>query len=281
MGRFENTTALVTGGASGVGKAIATRLAADGASVVITDIDPDVGSLTATQCGFVFLEHDVTDEARWHEVVREVERDGHVDVLVNNAGVSGPLQDQTPEATSLTEWKRVFAANVEGVFLGCQAALPAIRRAGGGSIVNISSIAALVATPEAVAYGASKAAVEQLTRSVAQYCAERKLNIRCNSVHPGNVRTVGMYERYAEAQAQTAQRRLEDVLAEGRAEVPLGDLTLPEDVAASVSFLASQDARHITATKVVVDGGFVGCDTFRWRSDGGVPVSLSREASET
>src|SRR6266487_2714938 len=117
MGRFDNKTMLVTGGASGVGKAIASRLAADGASVVITDIDPDAGSLTAAQCGFAFLEHDVTDEARWREVVREVERDGHLDVLVNNAGVSGPLQDQTPEATSLAEWKHVFVVNVEGVFL--------------------------------------------------------------------------------------------------------------------------------------------------------------------
>jgi NAD(P)-dependent dehydrogenase (short-subunit alcohol dehydrogenase family) len=266
MGRLAGRIALVTGGASGLGKAIATRLAADGASVVITDLQVDLGGAVAAEHGLTFLKQDVCEEDQWPEVIREVEeRFGRLDILVNNAGILGPMEAISPEDTPLTLWRKIFAVNVEGVFLGCRAAIPAMRRAGGGSIVNISSVAGLLATPYATAYGASKATVRQLTKSVAQYCAQQGLNIRCNSVHPGDVVTP-LWERQAEESARLRGVPVEQIYAEARRSKPMGEFTRAEDVAAAVSFLASDDARNITGIKLIVDGGTVNCDTFRPRS---------------
>jgi NAD(P)-dependent dehydrogenase (short-subunit alcohol dehydrogenase family) len=260
---MEHKVALVTGGASGLGKAIARRLAADGATVVISDAQRDLGAATAATRSFTFLEQDVSDEARWAQVVREIEKShGHLDVLVNNAGVLGPMSDVSPETTPFADWKRIFAVNVDGVFLGCRAAIPAMRRAGSGSIINISSIAGLRATPYATAYGASKAAVRQLTKSVAQHCAEQKLNIRCNSVHPGDVRTP-LWERGMAEAACGRGVSLEEAMAEEEADCPMGGRTLPEDIAAAVSFLASDEARRITGICLIVDGGTTNCESYR------------------
>ena len=265
MRRLQHTVALVTGGASGLGKAIAQRLAAEGSQVVITDVNGDLGRSTAAQCAFTFLEQDVCIEARWVEVVHEVEqRFGRLTILVNNAGIVGPADTVSPENTPLSVWRSIFTVNVEGVFLGCRAAIPAMRRAGAGSIINISSIAGLRATPYATAYGASKAAVRHLTKSVAQYCAEQQLSVRCNSVHPGVVRTP-LWDQYAKEVAEKRQIPLEEVIANEEADTPLGGFTKAEDIAAAVAFLASDDARHITGTKLIVDGGCVCCDTFRKR----------------
>ena len=254
--------ALVTGGASGLGKAIAQRLASDGASVVITDIQSDLGRATAAECDFTFLEQNVCDESQWEEIVSAVERRfGGLDILVNNAGILGSMSFVDPESTRLEDWRAIFAVNVEGVFLGCRAAIPAMRRAGAGSIINMSSVAGLLASPFATAYGASKAAVRQLTKTVAQYCAQNRLNIRCNSVHPGNVRTQ-LWDRQAREIATIRGVQIETVIEEGKREVPLGDFTLPEDVAAAVSFLASDGSRHMTGTEMIVDGGLVNCDTY-------------------
>jgi 3(or 17)beta-hydroxysteroid dehydrogenase len=263
MERLSNNVALVTGGASGLGKAIAQRLAAEGARVVITDLQREAGAATASECGFVFLEQDVTDEPQWSEIVAEVERQfGRLDTLVNNAGILGPTQTASPESTSLAIWRKIFAVNVEGVFLGCRAALPAMKRAGGGAIVNLSSMADQLSTPHATAYGASKAAVRHLTKSVAQHCAQEKLNVRCNSVHPGMIRTPLLEQ----AMRETAQARgvsFEQVVVQFKAAVPLGDLTRAGDVAAAVAFLVSEDARHITGEGLLVDGGIVHCNTYR------------------
>jgi 3(or 17)beta-hydroxysteroid dehydrogenase len=261
MPKLNHKVALVTGGAAGLGKAIAQRLASDGARVVITDVQTDLGHATAEECGFLYLQQNVCDEMQWPMVFREVEeRRGPLDVLVNNAGIVGPTIVTDLENMRLSDWRNVFAVNVEGVFLGCRAAIPAMRKAGGGSIINISSIAALQATPYAAAYGASKAAVSQLTRSVAQYCARER--IRCNSVHPGIVRTA-LWDEYAEVTARARGRTVEEFNAETMARIPLGDFTLPADVGAIVSFLASDEARHITGAKLIVDGGLVNCDTYR------------------
>jgi 3(or 17)beta-hydroxysteroid dehydrogenase len=268
MKRLDNKIALVTGGATGIGKAIARRLAADGASVIITDIQSELGYATASECGCTFLEQNVSDETRWVQIVGEIEaRYGQLNILVNNAGIIGSMGGMSPENTSLADWKAIFAVNVEGVFLGCRTTIPAMRRAGAGSIINLSSIAGLLATPHATAYGASKAVVRQLTKSVAQYCAQEHLNIRCNSVHPGNVRTA-LWNKHAAEVARTRGVSVEQTIAEDKANCPMGDFTLPEDVAAAVSFLASEDARHITGIKLIVDGGIVNCDTFRnrWKS---------------
>ena len=263
MQRLEQKVALVTGGASGLGKAIAQRLASDGASVAISDVDRSAGTVTAAADGVTFLEQDVCDEQRWIQVIGEIEqRFGRLNTLVNNAGILGPLTAVSPEDTPLDLWRRVFAVNVEGVFLGCRAAIPAMRRAGSGSIINISSIAGLRASPYATAYGASKAAVRHLTKSVAQHCAERKFNIRCNSVHPGDVRTP-LWDKAAEELARARQVPLEAIIEEGRTDSPMGEFTRPEDIAAMVAFLASDEARHITGTKMVVDGGTVNCESYR------------------
>jgi 3(or 17)beta-hydroxysteroid dehydrogenase len=260
---MKTRVALVTGGAMGLGKAIAARLAADGAQVVISDTQRELGHATAAGAGLTFLEHDVCDEMQWTEVVRAVEeRFGPLNILVNNAGVIGPMDASNPENSRLADWRRIFSVNVEGVFLGCRAAIPAMRRAGGGSIINLSSIAGLRATPFAMAYGASKAAVRQLTKSVAQHCAEQKLNIRCNSVHPGDVRTP-LWDRQAEEVARALGVPVAEVIEEGRTDCPLGDFTLPEDVAAAVAFLASDGARHITGTQLIVDGGIFDCESYR------------------
>lgn len=255
--------ALVTGGASGLGKAIAQRLASEGTTVVISDIQRDQGFATALEAGFTFFEQDVRDEAQWTQIVGEVEkRFGRLNILVNNAGILGPVKAASPENTSLTTWRQIFAVNVEGVFLGCRAAIPAMRRAGGGSIINLSSVADRLATPHATAYGASKAAVRQLTTSVAQHCAQEKLNVRCNSVHPGMIRTPLLDQSIAEI-AQQRGVSVDQVVAEFKASVPLGDFSMVADVAAAVAFLASQDARHVTGSALFVDGGIVHCSTYR------------------
>src|SRR6202035_525654 len=237
--RLAKKVALVTGGGSGLGKAIARRLAAEGACVTITDLQRDLGQAAAREGGFRFLEQDVCDESRWTAVIREVEvQNGRLDILVNNAGIEGPMD--TPEDTRLADWKKVFAINVEGVFLGCRAAIPAMRRSGGGSIINLSSAVAFMATPNHAAYGASKAAVRQLTKSVAQYCAQKKLNIRCNSVHPGGVSTP-MLGRIFEDLAKSRGIAVEHLIEETKANLPSGDFIQPEDIAFAVLFLASDD----------------------------------------
>jgi NAD(P)-dependent dehydrogenase (short-subunit alcohol dehydrogenase family) len=264
-GRLRGKVAMVTGGASGLGKAIAARFAVEGARVVITDIQSELGDATASAGGFTFLQQDVCDEAQWNETMRHIEsRCGRLDILVNNAGILGSLEAASPESTSLADWKRLFAVNADGVFLGCRAAISAMRRGGGGSIINMSSVAGLLATPYATAYGASKAAVRHLTKSVAQHCAQEKLNIRCNSIHPGNVRTP-LWDQNARQSAQRTGTPLEQIVYQAQAAIPLGDFTLAEDIAATAAFLASSDARHITGAQLIVDGGLIHCDTFQAR----------------
>jgi 3(or 17)beta-hydroxysteroid dehydrogenase len=266
MRRLNERNALVTGGASGLGKAIAQRLAQEGAKVVISDAQADLGERTARECGVAFMHLDVCDEARWEEVVREIEtRLGSLDLLINNAGIVGSTDACTPENTSLADWRKVFAVNADGVFLGCRTGVAAMRRTGGGAIVNVSSVAGMLATPYATAYGASKAAVRQLTKSVAQHCAQERLNIRCNCVHPGTVRTA-LWERHARETARARDVPIEQVVAEGKAFIPMGEFAVPEDIAAMVAFLASEEAGHITGAEFVIDGGVTGCDTYLMRS---------------
>lgn len=262
MNHLDGKVAIVTGGAAGIGRAIAQRLAAEGARVVITDIQRDLGHEAAAEFGFQFFEHDVRDEIQWGGLIRDIEdNSGSLDILVNNAGIAGPMGATDPENTPLDVWRSIFSINVEGVFLGCKTAIPAMKRSQGGSIVNISSIAGLLSTPYNTAYGASKAAVTQLTKSVAQHCAQRHLKIRCNSVHPGDVHT----PLWDKAAAETAKRRgvsTADVVKEQEVNYPMGGLTLAEDVASAVFFLVSDDAKRITGARLVVDGGLVGCDTY-------------------
>lgn len=261
MKRLENKVALVTGGAAGLGKVIASCFVDEGAKVLITDIDNTSGERVAMELGCEFIRQDVTDEAQWENIVKKIETEyGELHILVNNAGIEGPMNgsNSSPETTSLEDWQRVQKVNVDAVFVGCRAAIPAIRRAGGGSIINMSSVAALVPTPEHVAYGLSKAAVRHLTTSVAMHCATDGSRIRCNSIHPGSIMTP-MLERIIIEKAAAkgvSQQEMSDVI---RAETPQDVFQEPKDIAAAALFLASDEARYITGMKMVVDGGYAMC----------------------
>jgi 3(or 17)beta-hydroxysteroid dehydrogenase len=255
MRRLDQRTALVTGGASGLGAAISRRLAAEGANVVISDVQVTAGQTLAAELHGDFIEHDVTDEQQWTAVVRTIEeRYSALHILVNNAGITGPMDNVTPENTTLSDWRKIHQVNVEGVFLGCRSAIPALRRSGGGVIINLSSIAALLPMPDGMAYGASKAEVWHITKSVALHCARDGSKIRCNSIHPGNILTPMLQK----AMAGIAQRQgvpYEQIVEEFRSESPQGEFQEPEDVANAVLFLVSDEAKHITGIKLSVDGG--------------------------
>ncbi|MBT4042407.1 MAG: SDR family NAD(P)-dependent oxidoreductase, partial [Rhodospirillaceae bacterium] len=198
-GRVEGKIAIVTGGGTGIGRATAQRLAAEGAIVTITDVNVDKGQAVATELGgaAAFVQQDVRVEADWQRLMDDVaRRHGRPDILHNNAGILSTSPQQWLADTDMAQWRAIQAVNVEGVFLGCKYGVAAMSvggrakgGAGGGAIVNMSSVAGLVGTPGAIAYGASKGAVRQMTKSVAIDCAKKGLGIRCNSVHPGIIRT--------------------------------------------------------------------------------------------
>jgi 3(or 17)beta-hydroxysteroid dehydrogenase len=253
--RAAGKVALVTGGAGGIGAAIARRLIQEGAQVTITDLLADEGARVADELECSFIQHDVTDEQQWAHVVREIDRQyGALHILVNNAGISTDNPAADTEHVSLAEWQRIQRINVEGVLLGCRAGIPLMRRSGGGAIVNMSSVAALRSNPDNPAYGASKAAVRHLTKSTAVYCARNGSNIRCNSLHPGLIDTP-MLRRVIERAAKTRNITVEQSLRDFKATVPTGELLQPEDVANAVLFLVSDEARQITGAQLVVDGG--------------------------
>jgi 3(or 17)beta-hydroxysteroid dehydrogenase len=246
--RVEGKVAIVTGAASGIGRACAEHLAREGAIVVATDRDPRVvevgAALGAPHVGAVL---DVTDEAAWPRVIEEtVARAGRLDILVNSAGI-GVLGDI--EQATLKDFRLMYAVNVEGVFLGCRAAVTAMKATGGGSIVNISSVAGLVADPNLAGYCASKGAVRMLTKSIALHGARKKVNVRCNSVHPSFIDTP-MVAGMAEAMGGTAEAH--DRLAKAS---PMGRLGHVDDVALMVLFLASDESKFVTGAEFVVDGG--------------------------
>ena len=253
--RLDQKVAIVTGGAFGLGAAIVRRLVSEGAKVVITDIQDVAGQGLADELGCEFIHQDVTNEKQWDAVISKVaERYGGLHILINNAGIEGPFDIANPENTLLADWQAIHRINVEGTFLGCRTAIPALRRAGGGAIVNMSSTASLGATPDFTAYGASKAAVRHLTKSVALHCARTGSKIRCNSIHPGIVLTPMLY-RIADNLAKRNSSSREAELERFRAAIPQGEFQDMEDVAAAVAFLVSDDAKHITGLAMVIDGG--------------------------
>jgi NAD(P)-dependent dehydrogenase (short-subunit alcohol dehydrogenase family) len=247
MGRVEGKVAIITGGAAGIGRAIAELLAAEGARVVITDVNLDEGKTTAGEIGkqAVFMAHDVADEATWIEVIAEtVKQSGSVDILVNNAGIGSP--HVRPENADLDQWRRVQSVNLEGTFLGCKHSLSAMEAGNGGSIINISSIAAFVPTAGDLVYGASKAAVLQLTRSLALHCAQTNSNIRVNSIHPGAIKTRGV-----------ENRRSPEILRQVESSIPIGHMGEPEDIAYAALYLASDESKYVTGLAMIVDGGYM------------------------
>lgn len=252
MGRVEGKIALVTGAAQGLGLAISRRLVAEGAKVVMTDINADgvraqAEMINADHAGrAVGLAQDVSDEQRWQDVMRETgEIFAGLHILVNNAGIGFT---GTVEQTSYADWQRLHRIDLDSVFLGCKYAIPLMRASGGGAIVNISSIAGIIAGHNFAAYNSAKAAVRHLSKSIALGCARDGSNIRCNSVHPVFIDTpilddlVGAGER-SEALAKLARQ------------VPLGRIGDPDDVAWAVLYLASDEAKFVTGAELKVDGG--------------------------
>lgn len=254
-GRVAGKVALVTGGADGLGKAIAALLARHGATTIITDLQEEKGRETALEIGAHFMAQDVASESQWQSILEQIQGEfGGLDILVNNAGISGPLANADPETTSLEDWQKIQEVNAQGVFLGCKHAIPVMREGGGGSIINLSSIAALVATPFITAYGASKAAVRQLTRSVASHCATTGSKIRCNSVHPGQISTP-MHNNAVKEMAQLMNISEQEASDGFLSRIPCGEYGKPDDIAYAVLYLASDESKHVTGIQLVVDGG--------------------------
>jgi 3alpha(or 20beta)-hydroxysteroid dehydrogenase len=234
--------ALVTGGARGQGAAEARLFVAEGAAVVITDVLDADGEKTAAACGGVYLHHDVTSEADWSRVVGEVvSRHGRLDVLVNNAGIymAGRIGD-----TSLAEYRRIIEVNQIGVFLGMKAVEQAMAASGGGSIVNISSVAGLRGGGNSIAYTASKWAVRGMTKSAAREFAEH--GIRVNSIHPGYIETAMLHQVPG-----VDAGRMESMLRT----VPLGRVADAEEVARLALFLASEESSYCSGAEFIIDGG--------------------------
>jgi 3(or 17)beta-hydroxysteroid dehydrogenase len=244
-GRVEGKVAIVTGAGSGLGRADAIALAREGARVVVTDINQAGGEETAAAIGPAarFLRHDVCEEADWQRVVAETLRAfGRLDVLVNNAGL---VVFKSVEDCTLDEFRRLNAVMSEGTFLGCKHAIPAMRATGGGSIVNVSSVAAIKGVAPIIAYTAAKGAIRSMTRSVAVHCQERGYGIRCNVILPGAHETP--MTRQALAELPRSEAGLGQIQARGQGQ--------PEDVANLVLFLASEESRQITGAELVIDNG--------------------------
>lgn len=241
--RLSGKVALVSGAARGIGAAVTRLFVREGASVALADIDATAGKHLASELGAktLFVPLDVTREQDWLRAVTAVcERFSRLDILVNSAGV---YHRADAEGTAPPDWDRVMDINAKGVFLGCRAAIPAMRAVGAGSIVNISSVSGLVGTGHSTAYNASKGAVRLLTKSIAiQYARD---GIRCNSVHPAPVETDMLSVVFPNEQSRR----------ERIAEIPLGRFGTPEEVAYSVLFLASDESSYITGSELVVDGG--------------------------
>ncbi len=256
-GRVAGKVALVTGGASGIGRACAKRLADEGATVIITDIQDEAGSQAAAEItaasrgGCSYLHHDVTSEEGWVDVVRSIKQQHReLHVLVNNAGIG--IAASIVEM-SFADWRRQQAINLDGVFLGIKHAIPLLRASGGGSIINMSSVAGLKGNPRLAAYNATKGGVRLLTKGVALECAQERWNIRVNSVHPGVIDTP-IWTKVAPGDLEPGANEV-DVAAMAAAAVPTGLAGQPLDVANAVLFLASDESAYVTGTELVVDGG--------------------------
>lgn len=244
MGKMDGRVALITGGASGLGLEDARVLAAEGAKVVITDVQDDLGEQAAAEIsGATYFNHDVRDEARWEEVIAEtLDQFGRLDTLVNNAGL---VRFANVEELDYDDFRLQTEVMLNGTFLGCKAAIPHMSRDGSGSIINLASVAGLKGISAIPAYTAAKAGIIGMTRSIAVHCREQKYRIRCNAIAPGGIVT--------------------PMTAQALAEMPEGDAGLdqvnnhgmgqPIDVANMVLYLACDDGRHITGTTITIDNG--------------------------
>ena len=249
MDRVKDKVAMVTGGAAGIGTGVVRMLADEGARVVIADIDVANGEKLAAELGDrgMFCALDVTSETDWREAIAKVEATfGPLHILVQSAGISRPAHI---EDAGLDEWRAHMAVHGEGAFLGCKYAVQSMKKAGGGSIVNISSVESIRPGPLFVCYGAAKAAQDAVTKTVALHCGEQGYNIRCNSLHPAATYTP-LLEQYLKSAPDP--EALERVYAGMQ---PLDRIATVEEVARCVLFLASDEASFVTGHQMYVDGG--------------------------
>jgi 3(or 17)beta-hydroxysteroid dehydrogenase len=244
MARLQGKIAFVTGGASGLGEAMVRRFVAEGAQVVIADIDADAGAALVAELGAVarFIPLNVSKEAEWLAAFATCTR---IDILVNNAGITthGSIEDLTLEA-----FRHEFSVDVDGVFLGCKHIVP-LMKVHGGSVINMSSMCGVRAQGDLAAYNAAKAAVTHLTKSVALHYASKRYGIRCNSVHPGAIHTPILEKVMAQVEDGQA---LYDGWVSGH---PIGRLGTPEEIAAVAVYLASDESAFTTGAEFRIDGG--------------------------
>ena len=263
MGRLTGKIALVTGAASGIGRACAVALAREGATAALGDIDE--GGLQQTRAtieagGGLAKTYplDVTQEAAWQAVLHAIKSDlGGLHVLVNNAGicVAGPIGEMAYET-----WRRQLAINLDSMFFAAKHAVPLLAASGGGSIINMSSVAGLKGIAGLAGYCASKAGVRMFTKSLALECAAARNNVRANSVHPGAIETPIWIKMAHGGDLPPGENRrnsdaMEAARAASEAATPVGHAGVPEDIAAGVVYLACDDARFVTGTELVIDGG--------------------------
>jgi NAD(P)-dependent dehydrogenase (short-subunit alcohol dehydrogenase family) len=255
MGQLDGKVAIVTGGACGIGAACARTLAREGAKVAVTDVDDAAGESVVAQirrasaADAIYLHHDVTEEARWPQVIAEIEeRFGSLDVLVANAGIAirVPIVDMT-----LADWRRQQAVNLDGVFLSVKHTVPAMRRAGGGSIILMSSLAGLRGAIGLGGYCATKGGVRLFAKAAAMEHAED--NIRVNSVHPGMIDT-DIWRKMVDPDGLRRNEQI-DVHALSRSHVPMSRAGTAQDIADGVLFLASAASGYMTGAELVIDGG--------------------------
>lgn len=258
MKRLEGKVAIITGAARGIGEAIARAFVAEGAFTYLTDINDEQGTIISKQIGnrSTYRHLDVREETDWRRVTLEIiEQQGRIDIVVNNAGITGfehGIIVHNPEYASLDSWHDVHRTNLDGVFLGCKYAIQAMRKTGMGSIINISSRSGLVGIPGAAAYASSKAAVRNHSKTVALYCAEQGLNIRCNSIHPAAILTP-MWEPLLGCSVQERSDRMKEFVKD----TPLRRFGTPEEVAAVAVLLASDEAAYMTGSELNIDGGML------------------------
>ena len=241
MARLAGKIAIITGAAKGLGEADARLFAKEGATVILTDMDIENGQRVANEIGknAEFHQQDVCNENRWIELINDVvARHGKLDILVNNAGIvhSGTIETQTTE-----EYRQIMAVSSDGTFFGSKHAVLAMKETGGGSIINMASVASLRGESNVLAYCAAKGAVEGMTRAIAVHCVLSGYNIRCNSIHPGTIWT------------PMVQDVLNSKLPEGEEATPLPRMGIPNDIAYAALYLASDESKHVNGIEVRID----------------------------